>query len=266
MKRVSLHVSPSHLLSQSLSPSNPFQFDGGWLALGGSSYHFHKELPALSKYEIHMSVSSWDQKWLYLTAKFVSVSNKPKRHRRKLSQTRSAQNLMMLAKEVVTPAHDVEKMKKLEKEKDEKLGKIEAETENEEDAGREEVEKNSIEGRTLYCTAISRYCFKSGRKTIPPWLVICSSGYGQRPSTRENWDKVSCIRAHFNLLPFFSLELDCFFLILINFLSFSTFHHRPKVFVLPFLQKLVQIININLVDLYLEMVLSQVKGSDLLES
>jgi len=119
----------------------------------------------------------------------------------------------MLAKEVVTPAHDVEKMKKLEKEKDEKLGKIEAETENEEDAGREEVEeveKNSIEGRTLYCTAISRYCFKSGRKTIPPWLVICSSGYGQRPSTRENWDKVSCIRVHFNLLPFFSLELDCF--------------------------------------------------------
>lgn len=42
----------------------------------------------------------------------------------------------------------------------------------------------------LYCTAVSRYVFKSGRKTIPPWLVIATSGYGTYASTRANWDKV----------------------------------------------------------------------------
>lgn len=35
-----------------------------------------------------------------------------------------------------------------------------------------------------------RYCFKSGRKTIPPWFIIATSGYGSYASTRTNWDKV----------------------------------------------------------------------------
>jgi len=35
-----------------------------------------------------------------------------------------------------------------------------------------------------------RYCFKAGRKTIPPWFAIATSGYGTYASTRTNWDKV----------------------------------------------------------------------------
>lgn len=55
--------------------------------------------------------------------------------------------------------------------------------------------KSSSSGeRRLYCTAISRYCFKSGRRTIPPWFVIATSGYGTFASTRTNWDKVSSVK------------------------------------------------------------------------
>lgn len=53
-----------------------------------------------------------------------------------------------------------------------------------------ESSKKTNRERKLYCTAISRYCFKAGRKTIPPWFVIATSGYGTFASTRTNWDKV----------------------------------------------------------------------------
>lgn len=38
------------------------------------------------------------------------------------------------------------------------------------------------------------YCFKAGRKTIPPWFVIATSGYGTYASTRTNWDKAEHLR------------------------------------------------------------------------
>lgn len=38
------------------------------------------------------------------------------------------------------------------------------------------------------------YCFKSGRKTIPPWFVIATSGYGAYASTRSNWERAESLR------------------------------------------------------------------------
>lgn len=40
----------------------------------------------------------------------------------------------------------------------------------------------------------NRYCFKSDRKTIPPWFIIATSGYGTFASTRANWDKAEALR------------------------------------------------------------------------
>lgn len=154
-----------------------------------------------------MSINSWDQKWLYLVAKFVSPSDKPNKNstRHKLTSSRSAQNLKMLAKDVVTPAHEAEKKAK-EKEEKKKRGEILPEekealkkaAEVEEEAVEDEESNgnvvDSLKDRTLYCTSISRYCFKSGRKTIPPWLVIATSGYGQWASTRSNWDRAEDLR------------------------------------------------------------------------
>lgn len=45
--------------------------------------------------------------------------------------------------------------------------------------------------QVVYCTAVSRYVTKSGRKTIPPWFVFATSGYGVEEETRKNWEKVS---------------------------------------------------------------------------
>ncbi|PWN36733.1 uncharacterized protein FA14DRAFT_112436, partial [Meira miltonrushii] len=54
--------------------------------------------------------------------------------------------------------------------------------------------KKLLGERTLYCTSVSRYCTKAGRKTIPPWFVVATSGYGTFASTRTNWDKSENLR------------------------------------------------------------------------
>lgn len=41
-----------------------FLSEGGRLFLGGSSFHFHKEIPIMAKYEVQMRLASWDDKWI----------------------------------------------------------------------------------------------------------------------------------------------------------------------------------------------------------
>lgn len=101
-------------------------YDGGWVALGGSGFNFHREIPLLARYTIQMSIEAWDDKWLYVVGRFVKPASK----------------------------------------------------------GEE----------TLYCTSISRYVCKAGRRTIPPWLLIATSGYGTHETTKGNWEKAEQLR------------------------------------------------------------------------
>ncbi|TKY89371.1 hypothetical protein EX895_001902 [Sporisorium graminicola] len=103
-------------------------YDGGWVALGGSAFNFHREIPLLARYTIRMSIEAWDDKWLYVVGRFVAPASK---------------------------------------------GKAD---------------------ETLYCTSISRYVCKAGRRTIPPWLLIATSGYGTHTTTKSNWEKAEQLR------------------------------------------------------------------------
>ena len=103
-------------------------YDGGWVALGGSGFNFHREIPLLAGYTIRMNIEAWDDKWLYVVGRFVSRGS---------------------SKE------------------------------------------------TLYCTSISRYVCKAGRRTIPPWLLIATSGYGTQAGTKSNWEKAEKLRNYY---------------------------------------------------------------------
>lgn len=125
-------------------------YDGGWVALGGSGFNFHREIPMLARYTIRMSVEAWDDKWLYVVGRFVAP---PKGSSKKNSSAPSAPTTAITEK--LQP------------------------------------------GEVLYCTSISRYVCKAGRRTIPPWLMIATSGYGKEASTRSNWEKAEKLRAHY---------------------------------------------------------------------
>lgn len=124
-------------------------YDGGWVALGGSGFNFHREIPMLARYTIHMSLEAWDDKWLYVVGRFVA----PAKNNRKNAASAS------------TPKNAITEMVN--------------------------------DGETLYCTSISRYVAKSGRRTIPPWLTIATSGYGTQANTRSNWQKAEKLRAYY---------------------------------------------------------------------
>lgn len=86
-----------------------FMLDGGWVALGSTSFVYHNEIPILAKYKIINRIESWDDKWLFLRNEFRG-------------KNRRGENI-------------------------------------------------------LYCTSITKHCFKFGRKTIPPWFVLAYCGY-----------------------------------------------------------------------------------------
>ncbi|KAJ6572156.1 hypothetical protein B0H19DRAFT_937248, partial [Mycena capillaripes] len=51
---------------------------GGFLVLAGTHFDFIREIPLLTKYEARVSIASWDDKWLYLIARFVTFPGKKK--------------------------------------------------------------------------------------------------------------------------------------------------------------------------------------------
>jgi hypothetical protein len=43
---------------------SPFFAPGGWMALSAGYYHFAKEIPMLTDYEIHVSIGGFEDKWV----------------------------------------------------------------------------------------------------------------------------------------------------------------------------------------------------------
>ncbi|PWN48457.1 hypothetical protein IE53DRAFT_389348 [Violaceomyces palustris] len=184
-------------------------FDGAWVALGGSAFTFHREIPVLAKYDIRMSIDAWDEKWIYVVGKFVSPSKSSSSSSQAAAaadsgngkgKARQSQSLVtslwkglngLLA---APPSHASKVVRSSESEQKE------GETiKNVGGGGKAKDRKafNEAKGETVYCTSVSRYCFKAGRRTIPPWLVIATSGYGTWASTQTNWDKAETLRAKF---------------------------------------------------------------------
>lgn len=155
-----------------------FHSDGGRVFLGGSNFHFHREIPLGTRFEICIRVEAWDDKWCYLLSEFSTPTEESVRKRRsrvgkgRMSLSKSAQNLRNLLKDASRTDDRQHKVK-------------------EEEVGTPTASRRN---RKVYCTAISRYCFKYNRKTIPPWLVVATSGFGTWASTCTNWSLAESLR------------------------------------------------------------------------
>jgi hypothetical protein len=47
------------------------------------------------------------------------------------------------------------------------------------------------DGTVVHCVAISKYCFKLGRLTVPPRIALCISGFGV---DRRNWIRSAALQ------------------------------------------------------------------------
>lgn len=143
---------------------------GGWFPLGATHYHFMREIPIFARYEVRVSILTWDSKWAFMVGRFVTKRKSRSGSRVKgayaeipgwealkiNSKELSPEDKSALAKSIAAGyTSPIEALKLLAA------------------SGRfEDQDDDAI----IHCIALSQVCFKIGRVTIPPALVFASDG------------------------------------------------------------------------------------------
>lgn len=214
---------------------------GGWIALGGTltpstllhkansvlrnaatHFHFIREIPMFSRYEVRMSIVAWDQKWFYVISRFVtfpskkdSSSNKLKSSAAQTEQSTTAENEHLPAfGSVHTPADGtatpLPPPSSANGSASDGLKETSEATANAKMQALAASQANTLEpdGATLNCVAVAEMCYKHGRITVPPDIVMSCDGFsvpsptpspspGSSPYSKTNppphWEEVQKI-------------------------------------------------------------------------
>ncbi|OJA19425.1 hypothetical protein AZE42_02279 [Rhizopogon vesiculosus] len=168
-----------------------FARSGGWMALGSTHYHFIQEIPFHARYQIRLSIGAWDHKWMFVIARYVTF---PKNRRvietnsdgAKPSKTPTTSSdfprvsLRTPAEASVTPATPGDAS--------EVDTSLQAEKTAEAMKALAAAQSRMIEpdGAVLHCVAISCICFKHGRITVPPGVILPCEGFSKPPSATSD--------------------------------------------------------------------------------
>ncbi|KAJ7846575.1 hypothetical protein B0H14DRAFT_3454266 [Mycena olivaceomarginata] len=166
---------------------------GGWVPLAATHFHFIREIPMLSTYEVRASIGAWDGKWIWYVCRFVKPPSK-KSKKSATSKNSTIENGIasglaiasgvaaaagtpatpLPASGVATPAING-------------ISGINNENGNPQpDAvSRALLERaaraTEEDGALLYTVTVSQLCYKQGRITVPPALVLASNGFYAAP-------------------------------------------------------------------------------------
>jgi len=150
---------------------------------------FTREIPPLARYEVRVTIGSWDHKWLYVVARYVTRrSRRHATHRSPQSSSPSTPN------DVLTPAQngsaDVEHAV---------AAIINPGTNGTGNTRRAPIVEP--DGATLHCIAVAQTCFKWGSITVPPAVVLASEGFtkpyaGNDTDTASTARAQACVRTH----------------------------------------------------------------------
>ncbi|KAF7360942.1 Peptidase A1 domain-containing protein [Mycena sanguinolenta] len=139
---------------------------GGWCALAATHFHFIREIPMLTRYEVRTSVGAWDEKWIWTVSRFVKPPSKSSKRANTKSTPSTTSNGVAASLGIPTlktPATPLEGMSGAETPVD--------------GVGEEE------DGALLYTIAVCQLCYKQGRITVPPAVVLASHGFYAAPSS-----------------------------------------------------------------------------------
>ncbi|KAF7328694.1 Peptidase A1 domain-containing protein [Mycena sanguinolenta] len=143
-------------------------------------FHFIREIPMLSSYEVRTSIGAWDGKWIWCVSRFVKPLYK---HARTKSKSGSASSSGTGSE---TPFADKRAN-----------GVI---SEDPDTVARALLQRASKatepDGAILYCVAVSQICSKHGRITIPPALVLAANGFYALPESMSKTASVSTSLSH----------------------------------------------------------------------
>ncbi|TFK37231.1 hypothetical protein BDQ12DRAFT_667169 [Crucibulum laeve] len=156
---------------------------GSWMPLAETHYHFIREIPMLSKYEVRVSIGGWDQKWIYVVSKFVTKP-KGKQPKKVTAKSESPQpepttenlfhpSLRTPASNDVSSAPTPLPHSTTSAETSTDLKTVAANL----------ASKEEPDGAVLHTVCVSLVCFKMGRITVPPTLALAINGFSVPPSS-----------------------------------------------------------------------------------
>ncbi|KAM6491308.1 hypothetical protein JOM56_013547 [Amanita muscaria] len=174
---------------------------GGYMALAATHFEFIKEIPILASYEVRVTIGSWDQKWMYMICKFVTKPSKESKQIKSTVESRDDENAAAtldsrpfaiglntpeddeLTLPFGAPASGHSSVVGTDKALDAistKLGDpLEGAAHNQPRRAKVLVEPD---GAILHAIAVCRGCFKIGRITVPPALVLAINGFSAPPA------------------------------------------------------------------------------------
>ncbi|TFY68123.1 hypothetical protein EVJ58_g1217 [Rhodofomes roseus] len=151
---------------------------GGWIALGATHFNFLREIPILAPYEIRMRIAGWDSKWQEVQGRQGAPRGQAlgvPRHDRQRAHGRAPYPVLH------TPADPLDA--------ESKSGV--ATPTHAEALARASMVHVEPDGATLNCVVVNALCFKTGRITIPPALVLAVEGFVAPPSAGADAEQFS---------------------------------------------------------------------------
>jgi len=160
------------------------------MALAATHYHFIREIPMLASYEVRVSVATWDQKWFYVIAKFVTKPSKTgKRPHSKApeqpspSESSAETTGTLFNASLRTPADEISSVST-------PLTDSESDTDTSRAlkavaASLASTSGPEPDGAILHTISVSQCCFKIGRITVPPALVLAVNGFSVPPPSTD---------------------------------------------------------------------------------
>ncbi|KAJ6552160.1 hypothetical protein B0H10DRAFT_2180932 [Mycena sp. CBHHK59/15] len=162
---------------------------GGWVPLAATHYHFIREIPMLSKYEIRASIGAWDEKWIWFIQRFVTHPKKGK----KSAKSRTAAEV----KPESMPAESFTASLKTPGSALLTPGLTSGQaTPSPEDVAKALLASAAAaleeeDGAILHTISVSQCCFKQGRITVPPAIVLASNGFYAPPPSSPSFPSTS---------------------------------------------------------------------------
>ncbi|KAJ7135210.1 hypothetical protein C8R43DRAFT_1021381 [Mycena crocata] len=178
---------------------------GGWAALAATHYHFLREIPMLTGYEVRASIGAWDEKWIWVIARFVKPPSKKSKSKQSSASASSStddstsnsttgtgkpaisQTLLPSLKTPATPlASGVSTP--LPNTTSAHAGDVNGSAEPDTVARAlmaRATQREEEDGATLYTVVVSQLCFKHGRITVPPAVVLATNGFYASPEVTE---------------------------------------------------------------------------------
>ncbi|KAJ7662711.1 hypothetical protein DFH06DRAFT_987340 [Mycena polygramma] len=188
---------------------------GGWVPLAATHFHYIREIPMLTRYEVRTTIGAWDEKWIWCVSRFVkppskSQSRKQKSHPSQNENEAHIASALALATGVAsaipslkTPATPLGGMSGVDtpvsgvavgdnlNNNGGTHGMNGNGSANEPDAVSRALLKRAVgaveaDGALLYTVAVSQLCYKQGRITVPPAVVLASNGFYAAPSSSSS--------------------------------------------------------------------------------